>query len=231
MKKVLGLALTLAMVFTLVSCGNATRESENSNITQQTTTVDEGVEKEEVTTEVTLENLSSFPTTDEDEFTISSVEGGVEVTDCSADDYVIVVPESINGKKVVSIGNGAFYNNPTYAIVLPDSVTFIDENAFFDCTNMLYIDLGEGLQNIGELAFCGCASLKTVTFPDSLQKISSYIFQGCDSIEEIYIPETTTDIPRGISDYVSCPNAVVVTPAGSAAEAAAIAEETPVRNP
>jgi hypothetical protein len=219
------------MVFTFVSCGNTSEESKGSDTTQQTATVDEEKdEQEEVTTEVTLENLSSFPTTEEDKFTVSSVEGGVEITNCSADDYVIVVPESINGEKVVSIGNGAFYANQTYAIVLPDSVISIDENAFFDCANMRYIDLGEGLQSIGELAFCGCTNLKTVTFPDSLQKISSYIFQECDSIEEIYIPETTTDIPRGISDYVSCPNAVIVTPAGSAAEAAAIAEETPVRN-
>ena len=47
---------------------------------------------------------------------------------------VIVIPSSVNGYKVTSIGHKAFYGcNGLTSIILPNSVTFIGRYAFYEC--------------------------------------------------------------------------------------------------
>lgn len=41
-------------------------------------------------------------------------------------------------------------------IVIPDSVTFIDSRAFFNCTNLTTINIPESVVTIGEYAFYNC---------------------------------------------------------------------------
>ena len=49
----------------------------------------------------------------------------------------VVIPEEIgNGCKVVGIGKNAFYNSSVSSVIIPDSVTRIDDYAFAYCSQL-----------------------------------------------------------------------------------------------
>ena len=52
--------------------------------------------------------------------------------------------------------------------MVPEGVTAIGEEAFFDCTDLTQIILPEGLKVVKEAAFDGCTALTKVILPDPL---------------------------------------------------------------
>lgn len=64
-------------------------------------------------------------------------------------------------------------------IVLPDSVTTIDEYAFATCEDLQYVYLPEGLVVIGKKAFRGCDELSYVRVPDKCKVVGEKAFDGC----------------------------------------------------
>lgn len=168
----------------------------------------------------------------EDDFSIVDLgDGTCKISACEATARKLVVPDTIRGLKVVGIGDYAFNQCPAEEIVLPDSVEFIETNAFCLCENMRKVDLGSGLKRIGQLAFLSCNALERVDFPDGMTTLESFVFGACEKLGEVYIPASVTEIPMGIANITQCPNIVIVTPAGSVAEQAAKDNGLPVRNP
>lgn len=75
------------------------------------------------------------------------------------------------------------------AIVLPDTVEKICENAFKDCESVESIDLGRGLKILENFAFDYCSKLKEIVFPEGMERIGDTFF-GCYSISQVTIPDT-----------------------------------------
>ncbi len=62
-------------------------------------------------------------------------DGGITITKYRGSDAQVVVPDTIDGKKVTSIGGHAFYNCESLtSVTIPDSVTSIGDEAFDGCT-------------------------------------------------------------------------------------------------
>lgn len=80
------------------------------------------------------------------------------------------------------------------AYIIPDSVTSIGDEAFYDCDNLASIKLPVGLKSIGYRAFCSCDSLTSVTFPDGVLDIGDYAFYNCKSLTSVTIPRSVTTI-------------------------------------
>ena len=99
-KKLAICMLIAAVMIGAVSCKKNTPASERS----------EQKNNKSADINVTEENFRDFPVSDESIFGFDVVDGGLEIGGCKKDvaDKVIVVPETINGKRVVSIGFGAF---------------------------------------------------------------------------------------------------------------------------
>ena len=134
----------------------------------------------------------------------------------SCTDSDIVIPEfSPQGWRVTMIGNAAFeYNTDITSVYIPKSVSIIDENAFYACTNLksLEYENDSELVSIAPYAFDGCISLSSVTIPDSvisigqrafaanpnlstliigksLENIGAFAFYGCVNIDNLYIKD------------------------------------------
>lgn len=111
-------------------------------------------------------------------------------------DKELVIPSEYNGKPVTVIGCDAFYYAQITSIVIPDSVTVIENRAFKYASALTSITFGNSVQSIGEEAFLGCTSIESIVLPDSLESIGVSAFFGCGLLKNINIPEGVTSIPE-----------------------------------
>ena len=101
-----------------------------------------------------------------------------------------VIPDS-----VTSIENGAFYGcSFLNSVLIPKSVISIGEGAFEFCSSLSSVVLPDGVTSIGKSAFRGCRSLSDIVIPDGVTSIGDYAFNGCESLTGIVIPDSVTSI-------------------------------------
>lgn len=83
-------------------------------------------------------------------------------------------------------------------VYIPASVTTIRESAFYGCTALRKLSMGEGVENIGKDAFYNCSNLSTaLVLPNGLKKIESNAFYGCSKIPSITINSSIESIGTG----------------------------------
>lgn len=108
----------------------------------------------------------------------------------------VTLPSSL----LVIEGGGAFLSSAITSIVIPNSVTIIDESAFkssalatitlgtgltrigggcFESTNLTSVTVPEGVTDILSRAFADCSSLTTINLPSTLSYLASDAFAGC----------------------------------------------------
>lgn len=175
--------------------------------------------------------VSKKDTTEESLFEVEPIGANTcAVIGCSSESDVIVVPDTIQGMTVIRIASRAFENSSAVAISIPDTVTYIESYAFSKCKKLETIELSRFLEKVGELVFNECPSLEKILFPGGMTEFEGTPIGRCASLQLVYIPDSVTIIPDGIVSTSLCPNVVIVTPSGSAAEAVALDAGIPVNN-
>lgn len=71
------------------------------------------------------------------------------------------------------------------SVVIPDSVTSINEYAFYNCNSLTSVTIGNKVTSINYYAFSYCANLTSVTIPSSITNISDRVF-GYNKLETVY---------------------------------------------
>ena len=90
---------------------------------------------------------------------------------------------------VTTIGSYAFKNSSLSSIAFPDSITMIDDHAFFGCWNLESCIIPEGVTEIADGLFFGCGKLVSVEIPESVTVIGKEAFYYCYSLNSIIIPD------------------------------------------
>lgn len=122
----------------------------------------------------------------------------------------IIIPATLGGYLVTTIGNSAFQQNTKLiSVTIPESVTAIGDGAFYNCTSLMGINIPNSVINIGNNAFDGCYKLMSVLIGNSVTNIGNNAFTGCSYLSNITIPESVTNI--GIGAFGGCPRLTSIT--------------------
>ncbi len=97
-------------------------------------------------------------------------------------------------------------NNKIKAVTIPDSVTEIEDGAFWNCQNLKTITFGGGVREIKCSAFYGCTSLEEVVIPEGVTSIDSTAFSKCTKLRSVTLPTTLRNLEYLEKRFMFCPN-------------------------
>lgn len=126
-----------------------------------------------------------YSTSDGNPITIKSSNFGANIVQI-CNDFIVFDGE------VTKVGKNTFANSRSQnsllqSIILPNSVTSIDESAFTYCKNLTSISFGNNVEVIGNSAFESCTKLSSIVLPKTLNKVGSSIFSRCDNLESVVL--------------------------------------------
>ncbi len=210
----------------------ATDTTDPSETTTETTTVAPVVQTtiiyvytEYVTNAQPTENASSSfdePELQEYKYNINKENRSVTITKYLGDNASVWIPEKIAGYTVTGIGDKCFQKQSLKSICIPETVTYIGNNAFQDCKNLTSVTFlgapytitvgNNAFQNcpklktinlpaaktIGNFAFDGCTSLEQLVLKYGTESIGEYCFRGCSSLTLIEIPDSVNYVGNGV---------------------------------
>ena len=113
-------------------------------------------------------------------FTVPTASGNTEITEIGA--YAYASNASLNGKEVVipegitTIGTGAFRNTKITKVIIPSTVTKIEEYAFAECPQLETVIFLCDLEEIPAYAFYNDQKLANVQLPGSVRAIGANSF-------------------------------------------------------
>ncbi len=106
----------------------------------------------------------------------------------SSDEYGVLFNKDKTTLIQYPIGN----TRKTY--IIPDSVTYIEYEAFYYCDSLTNITIPDSVVDIGWIAFERCTGLTSVTIPDSVTSIGFSAFGYCSGLTSVILPNGLTSI-------------------------------------
>lgn len=203
-KRILSLALCLALALSLLPTGALAAESEEWI---EVDGIVGGKIKFNESTGV-IENFEKTVTSAD----IPSEIHGVTVTSIGKQAFLwnssltsVTIPNS-----VTSIGEAAFYGCSSLAsVTIPGSVVSIGESAFGRCSSLTSVTISNGVTSLGLGAFAECTSLTSIEIPDSVTSLGPLAFQECSSLASVKLPDRVTSL--GYSLFNGCSSLRAVT--------------------
>ena len=105
---------------------------------------------------------------------------------------------------LTNICDDAFYDCPNLqSIVIPNTVTSIGREAFRACASLKLVTLGNAVETIGYSAF-SYTSITSITLPSTLISLGEYAFSYCKQLTEITIPGNLSSIAK--NTFYKCTN-------------------------
>ncbi|NLM55958.1 MAG: leucine-rich repeat protein [Clostridiales bacterium] len=139
------------------------------------------------------------------------------ITSSSYASGVVVIPEKIGSYKVTALGAGGMNNifggnsnNTVTSVTIPNSVIAINDGAFRSSKMLESVNIPDSVEFIGQFAFYNCTELTSITIPNSVTTISFGAFQYCSKLESVIIPDSIISIgPQVFCDCTSLTNVTI----------------------
>ena len=210
--------LILGMIFTMAvsSAGCGSSSSDNSGKTEQqkqTANVqdsqkdessdsksdnDKKDEKYKSADEITMDDLMSHDETPAEDFEFNDGRDNIIIDKYVGKDPIVVIPDEIDGKKVVGFESAFSLNNNIVAVKIGNNVQEVVKSAFSGCKQLKYVVMGDSVKTIGGGVFDG-TNLQELVLNDGLQKV------GSDDYTYYLIPPTSNwgmdlKIPESVTE-------------------------------
>ena len=125
--------------------------------------------------------------------------GGVQnfaFNGCETFKYLNFIKDQNNETNFATVGASSFKGcksltgmieggKPVDTITLPEKVNAVQQNAFENCTSIVYMILLGNVTTLGDSAFSGCESMKSITVNTTLRQVGKSAFKNCKSLENM----------------------------------------------
>ena len=142
---------------------------------------------------------------------ILNADNTATITKYTGNEHRITIPAQVaQGTQtypVTKIGDRVFYNYKYVltSVQIPDTVTEIGSNAFYNCTSLKSVTIQDNkpscVKKIGRQAFMFCRELTDISIFDSVTEIGSESFHQCEKLDTVTIPEGVTSVADGMFSY------------------------------
>ena len=88
--------------------------------------------------------------------------------------------------------------------VIPPGTQSVPDNAFWQCSSLVSVNIPSSVASIGDSAFAYCSSLVAVAIPTSVTSIGYGVFSRCTSLVSVEIPTSITSIGDLAFDSCGC---------------------------
>lgn len=127
------------------------------------------------------------------------------------DEPIVVIPNVIEGKKVIAVGNYAFKGCVGIEkIIVSEGIEILGNGVFLNCRGLKEVSLPTSLRGIGSTDATGCpkilgceikyegafeySGLESVTVPDGVKYVGENSFAGCSKLKRAVLPDKLKEI-------------------------------------
>ena len=226
---VLGLAFTMLAA---TACGTSSDNGDKTSKADKTVTAtnddkktetqkndDKDIKKEETkenyksADDITMDDLKNHEETPGEDFKYRDKSNGEAVIkEYTGDDPIVVIPNEIDGKKVVDFGKTFTNNKDIIAIKIGDNIEEVAEGALTNCDNLKYIVFGKNVKTINN-GLLGGQKIEQVELNDGLEKL------GCSPSGVGLLSKIDISIPESVTEICFSGAKTMIVKAGSSAEA------------
>ena len=218
-KRLLILGMIFIMAVSSAGCGSSssdnagktdqTKQTANVQDSQKDTSSSDKSDNKNDTSyksadEITMDDLMSHDETSAEDFEFNDSTDNIIIEKYVGKDPIVVIPDEIDGKKVVGFHDTFTNDKNIIAVRIGDNITEIDRYAFGNAENLKYLVLGESVKSIDGGNFFG-TNLKELILNDGLERIGedefTYIVDPPldNSGMDLKIPESVTELH--VSDF------------------------------
>ena len=195
--------LILGMIFTMAvssaGCGSSSASDNAGSTDKQTATVhdsqkdtssdsksdnDKKDAKYKSADEITMDDLMSHDETPAEDFEFNDGRDDIIIDKYVGKDPIVVIPDEIDGKKVVWFGSAFTLNNNIVAVKIGNNVQEVEKSAFSGCKKLKYVVMGDSVKTIGGRMFAQ-TNLQELVLNDGVQKI------GQDDSNNVFAPPSS----------------------------------------
>ena len=224
---VLGLAFTMLAA---TACGTSSDDGNKTSKADKTVTATSNNDKTSETQknddkkddvkenyksadDITMDDLKNHEETSAEDFEYGDGPNGSIVIDgYIGDDPIVVIPNEIDGKKVVDFGKTFTNNKDIIAIKIGDNIEEVAEGALTNCDNLKYIVFGKNVKAINN-GLLGGQKIEQVELNDGLEKL------GCSPSGVGLLSKIDISIPESVTEICFSGAKTMIVKAGSSAEA------------
>lgn len=224
---VLGLAFTM---FAATACGTSSDDGNKTSKADKTVTAtpnsdktsetqknddkkDDAKESYKSADDITMDDLKNHEETPAEDFKYRDKSNGEAVIkEYTGDDPIVVIPNEIDGKKVVDFGKTFTNNKDIVAIKIGDNIEEVAEGALTNCDNLKYIVFGKNVKAINN-GLLGGQKIEQVELNDGLEKL------GCSPSGVGLLSKIDISIPESVTEICFSGAKTMIVKAGSSAEA------------
>lgn len=176
--------------------------------------------------------MVEMPNYSDGNYKYEEITGGIRLKEVYNISPYMIIPNTIDGKKVLEIAaycfegegikrviipdsvtkieRGAFSSNQIDRVVIPDSVTEIERGAFH-ANNIRLLLLGKNVKKIGEFAF-DTATITSITLPNQLETLDQGVFAD-SKFTTLTLPSSLKNLPDFLVDHY--PQEVIIKGKGT----------------
>ena len=229
-KRLLVLGLAFTMLAT-TACGTSSDNGSKTSKADKTVTAtsngdktsetqkkddkkDDAKENYKSADDITMDDLSNHEETSADDFEYGDgPDGSVIIDGYTGEDPIVVIPNEIDGKRVVDFGKIFTNNKNIVAVKIGDNIDKIEHGAFTNCENLKYIVLGSNVKTF-EYGVVGGKKLEHIELNDGLEEFGT----GSTTMGIALGNEIDIEIPDSVTNLCFWGAKTVIVKEGSSAE-------------